>query len=54
MAAQCHYKILGIEKQANESEIKKAFRQKALEFHPDRQHHRTPELMLRTGSPKVL
>ena len=31
-----YYKILGIEKNASESEIKKAFRKKAHEYHPDK------------------
>lgn len=36
MAKRDYYEILGISKNANESEIKKAFRKKAMEFHPDR------------------
>lgn len=31
-----YYEVLGISKNASESEIKKAFRKKAMEFHPDR------------------
>lgn len=31
-----YYKVLGVGKSASEKEIKKAFRKKALEFHPDR------------------
>jgi len=31
-----YYKILGVEKNANQDEIKKAFRQKAHQFHPDK------------------
>ncbi len=31
-----YYKILGIEKNATDSEIKKAYRKKALIFHPDK------------------
>lgn len=32
---QNHYEILGIKKDANEDQIKKAYRAQALEFHPD-------------------
>lgn len=31
-----YYKILGVDKQASESEIKKAFRKKAHQYHPDK------------------
>jgi DnaJ-class molecular chaperone len=31
-----YYKILEVSKEASQEEIKKAFRQKALKFHPDR------------------
>lgn len=31
-----YYKILGVEKNASKDEIKKAFKKKAMEFHPDR------------------
>lgn len=33
-----YYKILGVEKGASEEEIKKAFRKKAHEYHPDKAH----------------
>ncbi|MGL4768850.1 MAG: DnaJ domain-containing protein [Mycoplasmoidaceae bacterium] len=36
MANSDYYKILGVEKNATQQEIKKAFRKKAMEFHPDR------------------
>lgn len=36
MSQQDHYKTLGINSNATQEEIKKAFRKKALEFHPDR------------------
>jgi len=38
-----YYKILGVEKTANEDEIKKAYRKKALLHHPDRHSNATEE-----------
>ncbi|KAG0002720.1 hypothetical protein BGZ65_002384 [Modicella reniformis] len=39
----CHYIILGVEKSASDVDIKKAYRRKALEWHPDKNHHRVEE-----------
>ncbi|KAF9573532.1 hypothetical protein EC968_008401 [Mortierella alpina] len=39
----CHYVVLDIEKNASDSDIKKAYRRKALEWHPDKNHHRVEE-----------
>ncbi|GAL67377.1 chaperone protein DnaJ [Jejuia pallidilutea] len=36
MAKRDYYEVLGINKGANASEIKKAYRKKAIEFHPDK------------------
>ena len=38
-----YYEILGITKNADEQEIKKAFRKKAAEWHPDKNPHRKEE-----------
>ena len=31
-----YYSILGVDRNANEEQIKKAYRKKAMEFHPDK------------------
>lgn len=36
MAKRDYYEVLGVSKSANENEIKKAFRKKAMEYHPDK------------------
>lgn len=36
MAKRDYYEVLGVEKNANEQEIKKAYRQKAIQYHPDK------------------
>lgn len=36
MAKRDYYEVLGVDKNADEKQIKKAYRKKAMEFHPDR------------------
>jgi DnaJ-class molecular chaperone len=34
--SKCHYEVLGISRGANKKEIRKAFREMALQYHPDK------------------
>lgn len=36
MPATCYYEVLGIDAKASEADIKKGYRKKALQWHPDK------------------
>jgi len=36
LRASNHYDVLGVSKNANKKEIKQAYREKALKYHPDK------------------
>ena len=39
MAKICYYELLGVDRSASQSEIKKGYRKMALEYHPDKSQH---------------
>ena len=43
------YQVLGLERSANDDDIKQAYRKLALKFHPEQQHARLPPAQTDTG-----
>ncbi|KAJ1996409.1 hypothetical protein GGI26_001702 [Coemansia sp. RSA 1358] len=43
MARTCYYELLGVERSADDSDLKKAYRKQALIWHPDKNHGNTEE-----------
>ncbi|KAJ2360550.1 J protein jjj1, partial [Coemansia sp. RSA 2607] len=43
MAKTCYYELLGVERSATDSDLKKAYRKQALVWHPDKNHGNTEE-----------
>jgi DnaJ family protein A protein 5 len=51
----CHYEVLGVQKDASSDEIKKAYKQRALKLHPDKNiHDSTSEFILVQNAYQVL